>query len=101
MSDKTLKYDSGKPPLSIIPREALEHEARAFGYGANKYGKNNFKLGGIEHSRLIDAALRHIYAYAAKEDNDIESGLNHLGHARANLAMLLYNIENGKGTDDR
>lgn len=98
---KTLKFDQGKAPLSIIPKEALEYEARAFKYGAEKYGRNNFKASGLDHTRLLDAALRHIYAYAGGQNNDDESDLNHLGHARANLAMLIYMLENNKGKDDR
>jgi len=94
------KFDEGKPPLSIIPRTALEQEAQVFAFGAAKYGKNNFK-GGMAYSRLIDATLRHVYAFADKESIDPESGKSHLAHARCNLAMLLYFIENEVGEDDR
>jgi Domain of unknown function (DUF5664) len=94
------KYDIGKPQLGLIPRAGLEHEARAFAYGAKKYGKNNYKSG-MGYSRLIDATLRHIMAFASGEDLDPESNLLHLGHAKANLSMLLHYIDNKVGTDDR
>ena len=97
---KGLKFDKGKPPLSMIPRVALEEEAKVFAFGAEKYGRDNFKLG-MEWTRVIDAALRHIYAFSSKEDNDKESFLKHLGHARACLAMLLYYEKYKKGIDDR
>lgn len=97
---KGIKYDSGKAPLSILTKESLEAEARAFEYGAKKYSRNNYKLG-MEWTRLIDAALRHIIAFNSKQNIDNESGLNHLAHAKACIAMLIYYYENGVGTDDR
>ena len=45
--------------------------------------------------------MRHILAFVNKEENDTESNLNHLAHARACLAMLLYYVDTKKGTDDR
>lgn len=95
-----IKHDQGKPQLGLIPKAGLEYEARAFAYGAEKYGKNNYKSG-MGYSRLIDAALRHITAFAAGENDDNESGLSHIGHSRACLAMLAHYIENNVGTDDR
>lgn len=97
---KAIKHDQGKAELSILPVEGLKYEAAALTYGKGKYGKGNFKLG-MEYSRLIDAALRHIYAYAGKEDLDNESNIHHLGHAKATLAMLIYMIEHNVGQDDR
>jgi len=94
------KHDSGKPPLSIIPRCALEAEAEAFAHGARKYGRGNYK-NGFDWSRLIDATMRHVVAFNAGENLDAESGLSHLAHARASLAMLLWHVENKAGKDDR
>lgn len=94
------KLDDGKARISLIPREALLEEAKALGFGANKYGVYNFRKG-IAYSRLIDAALRHILALADGEDIDKESGCNHAGNARANLGMLLYMMEHHKELDDR
>ena len=94
------KFDKGKPPLSLIPLAALEAEAKVFAFGAAKYGRDNFKLG-MEWTRLVDACLRHVYAFSNGEDIDKESGLSHLGHARCCLSMLLYYTENNKGKDDR
>jgi hypothetical protein len=100
MSEGGIKHDSEKPKLSLIPRAALEEEARVFEFGANKYGRDNYKKG-MAYSRLIDAALRHIIAFSDGENLDAESSLSHLGHARCCLAMLLYYINNNVGKDDR
>lgn len=82
-----MKNDAGKPPISLIPRKAIEDEAVVFGFGAGKYGVNNWRKG-LSYRRLVDAALRHVLAFAAGEDLDLESNLPHLAHARACLAML-------------
>lgn len=97
---KGTKNDSGKVPLSILTIESLTAEARAFEYGAKKYSRNNYK-NGMEWSRMLDATLRHVMAFNAKQDLDEESNLNHLWHAKACLAMLIYYYENKVGTDDR
>ena len=100
MTNTGVKHDEGKAPLSLIPTCALAAEARAMGFGAKKYGRFNYR-GGMDWSRLIDASLRHITAFNAGENDDSESGLPHLAHARACLGMLLDYIENNLGTDDR
>jgi len=95
-----IKHDQGKIPLSILTKESLEAEAKALAYGAAKYGRQNYKKG-MEWSRVIDATLRHITAFNSGEDFDPESGLNHIAHAKTNLAMLIYYYENKIGKDDR
>lgn len=95
-----LKNDDGKPPISMIPRPALEQEAKVFAFGAGKYGRDNYKLG-MDWTRLIDASLRHIVAFNSGEDLDPESNLHHLAHARSNLGMLLEYITHDLGNDDR
>lgn len=95
-----IKHDQGKPPLSILTRESLDGEAKALAYGAAKYGKHNYQMG-MAWSRVLDACLRHVYAFSGKEDFDDESKLNHLYHAKANLAILIFYYENKLGTDDR
>lgn len=86
------KFDTGKPDLSLIPYIALVEEAKGFMLGEKKYGRYNY-CEGMDASRLIGAALRHIYQWAAGEDIDPESGASHLGHARCCLAMILHTQE--------
>lgn len=94
------KHDQGKAPLSLIPRAALVAEAQVLAFGKQKYDAWNWAKG-MEWSRLLDAALRHITAYADGENNDVESSLNHLAHARCCLGFLLDYVESHPELDDR
>lgn len=94
------KHDSGKPSISLVPKEALWGMAQALTYGAKKYGRHNYRQG-IEYSRLADACLRHLTAYMENEDIDEESGNLHLYHALASLAMLTFMHYNRPEMDDR
>lgn len=94
------KDDQQKPDLSLLPREALETMAYAFMHGEKKYGRYNY-LGGMDWHRPLSAALRHITAYNSGENLDVESGISHLGHALAAIAMLVVYQTKGLGTDTR
>ena len=85
------KHDEGKADLSLLPRVGLEAEARALMFGEKKYGRYNYTMGFDSH-RLVAAAMRHIVAYQDGEDLDQESGLSHLAHAKACLAMMIHCI---------
>lgn len=93
------KADTGKAQLSLIPVEALNEMAKALAYGAQKYGRNNFKRGHA-YSRVLDAALRHLNAMASGELIDAESGNTHLSHALASLAMLAYHVAHHPNLND-
>lgn len=95
-----LKFDNGKPRLSLIPKSAIWAAARGLTYGEKKYGTHNFREG-IAYSRLVDAALRHLTVWLEGEDVDKESGNNHLDHAMASLCMLVFMAEHRKDMDDR
>lgn len=99
-SNKGIKNDTGKPSITLIPKEALWGMAQAFTYGSVKYGRHNFREG-IDYSRLADAAYRHLSAYMDGETIDKESGNNHLYHALASIAMLTYMDANKPEHDDR
>lgn len=97
---KGTKFDQGKWSISLLPNEGIIEIAKAFGYGAKKYGPHNYR-NSLEWSRLIDAAIRHLIAFKEGEDLDPESKLNHVAHSGANIMMLLYNIMNKPEMDDR
>lgn len=56
---------------------------------------------GFTWSRLIGAALRHLFAFARGEDRDPESGLSHLAHAGCCILFLITHERCKLGTDDR
>jgi hypothetical protein len=95
-----IKHYQGKAPLSLIPYEYLTMVAQVFDFGAKKYGRYNYR-GGMEWSRVGDAALRHLNAFMNGEDNDEESGMSHLGHAGCCIAMLAFYKLKGVGLDNR
>jgi len=100
--DQTMKKDSGKPSLYPIlgTAQALAEIAAVLHFGAKKYAPNKWREG-MNWSRLIDALLRHVTAFANGESTDPETGLSHLGHAGCCVLFLLtYQLEN-LGTDDR
>lgn len=94
------KNDSQKPDLSLIPTDALLGMGQALTYGANKYARHNYR-DGINYSRLVAATMRHLSAWNEGENNDSESGLSHLDHAMASLAMLKFMDVNKPENDDR
>lgn len=98
--DLGIKHNSGKPPLSWIPRAALVAEAQVLAHGALKYERDNWKKG-LPWSEVLDASLRHIYAFVDGEDMDEESGLHHLAHARCELGFLLEFADTHPELDDR
>lgn len=83
-----LKYDSGKPDLSLIPYAFLEQVTLALMYGEKKYARANYRKGFKSH-RLVGACMRHLIKWFWIEELDDESGLSHLAHAAACLAMII------------
>ncbi len=93
--------DSEKPPLALLPWKALRKVSRVQAYGHKKYGDFfNYKKG-MEVSRQLNCAIRHIADYLDGIDLDKESGESHLAHAATRLLFALENIEDGTATDDR
>lgn len=97
---KAKKNDFKKPDISLIPKIALEKEAESFMVGEKKYGRYNF-YGGMEATRLIAAAQRHLLAYLEGEENCPVDGQHHLGSVRACCAMILKQEELGTLIDNR
>jgi hypothetical protein len=45
---------------------------------------------GLSVTECFESLQRHLYAFMDGENNDKESGLNHLGHAMCNLMFMTY-----------
>lgn len=95
------RFGVTKPPMHLIPATALAHEACAFRDGAQKYGPYNWRENQVSASIYVAAAMRHLESWFNGERCAQDSGVHHLGHARACLAILLDAEEIGKLNDDR
>jgi len=84
-----LHFDGGKRDWSLLPFEAIEGLVGVLEYGAQKYGRTNWKKG-IAFTRVWNSAMRHLIAWRAGQDIDPESKLQHLSHALCNLMFLAF-----------
>lgn len=92
---------SSKLPIHLWPETATLMGTVGLLDGMLKYGRSNWRAAGIRVSIYIDAARRHLAAFAEGEDNDPDSGVPHLAHALACLAIVVDAIAHGKVVDDR
>lgn len=100
-SNKAKTFDDGKAPLSMVPWAGVRSMALVQAYGHKKYGDYNNYRKGMEISRNLSCAIRHISAFMDGEDLDPESKESHLGHAMCRLAFVLQNLADGVAIDDR
>ena len=92
---------SDKLPFHLVPSSAIAYECLAFLEGALKYGRSNWRAAGVRFSIYYDACLRHLTKCMEGEWIDSESGIPHLGHARACLGIIIDAYEAGMLKDDR
>ena len=85
---------------SMIPTDPLAVLARVYGYGAEKYSRDNWRKG-YEWSKSYDAMQRHLQAFWGGEDHDPESGELHLGHAAFHVFTLIQFLSDHPDFDDR
>ena len=84
-----LKYDSGKPRMSLVPPHALTEMANVMTFGASKYKAHSWKQVENAQERYLDALLRHAVAYVSGERIDPESGLPTMAHIMCDAAFLI------------
>lgn len=96
------KKDNGKTRPELLPFAALVEVSEVLRFGAEKYKDHGWRKG-LVWSRLLGAALRHLFAWGAGEDKDPETGRSHLAHAACCVLFLLdYEMTGGYGhLDDR
>ncbi|MEX0718037.1 MAG: dATP/dGTP diphosphohydrolase domain-containing protein [Planctomycetaceae bacterium] len=90
-----------KPPLHLVPPAAEIAESLVMALGAQKYGPFNWRSARVKASVYVAAARRHLLQWFDGEDDDPESGVSHLAHARACLGILLDALATGQLVDDR
>lgn len=95
-----IKFDDQKPRMDLLDAYAIEQLSLVLTFGSRKYAAHNWRKG-LSYSRLIAAALRHIFAYLMGEDKDPESGLSHIAHAMCCCMFLLGMSQMRPELDDR
>lgn len=90
-----------KLPLEVVPPSAMAALAEAFQNGAEKYGSYNWRTKTVSSSVYYAAALRHLQAWWDGENVADDSGIHHLHHAMACLAILVDAGSIGKLNDNR
>jgi hypothetical protein len=91
-----------KVSITKLPMVGIAHGSHAMMYGADKYGPYNWRDNAVIASIYIDATMRHLMAwFDQKEELAQDSGVHHLGHVLANMAILLDAQETGNLIDDR
>ena len=92
---------SDKLPIHLWPTTATIMGSIGLLDGMLKYGRSNFRGIGVRASIYVDACQRHLNAWFEGDDCDPDSGVPHLAHALACLAILVDAQAAGKLNDDR
>jgi hypothetical protein len=92
---------SDKLPLHLWPETATAMGCLGLLDGMLKYGRSNFRAIGVRATIYTDAVKRHVNRWLEGEDNDPDSGLPHMAHALACLAIIVDAQAAGKLNDDR
>ena len=99
-----LKNDLAKSRVDLLDPDFLLAVGDALRFGAEKYkehgGSSNWRRG-INISRLVASALRHLLAIMRGEDIDSESGLPHTAHLGCCVQFLHWTLKHKPEFDDR
>ena len=90
-----------KTQLQLLPSAFNKATADALAYGASKYGPWNWRATRVQTMTYVGAIRRHLDRFLEGEDIDPESGVPHLGHIAASVAILLDAGAVGRLADDR
>lgn len=87
--------------MACVPAPVLMEMSLALMEGARKYGRHNYRKSPVLASIYYDAAMRHIMAWWEGEEFAKDSGMHHLAHAMACLAIIRDTTLQGTFIDDR
>lgn len=74
--------------FTVVPITVMWELGLAMWEGAAKYGRHNYRVGGVRASVYVDAAMGHITQWWEGEDFDPDSGMSHITKAIASLVVL-------------
>lgn len=92
---------SDKVPLHLWPMTATVLGSLGLLAGCLQYGRSNFRVSPVRASIYYDAATRHLSKWFEGEDVDPDTGLPHLAHALATLAIIVDSQAAKSLIDDR
>ncbi len=92
---------SDKIPVHLWPEAATVVGSLGMLDGMLKYGRANWREAGIRISIYVDALRRHTNAFFEGENIDPDSGLPHLSHMLACIAIIVDADSQGQIVDDR
>lgn len=90
-----------KPQLHLVPAALSIYASQAMANGAAKYGPFNWREHPVKAHVYIAALFRHLHSWYDGENHAKDSGVHHLAHAAAGLAILLDAMATGNLIDDR
>ena len=92
---------SAKPGIECLPLAPMLEAGQVCRHGAAKYGPHNWRDIAIRPSAYLSSTFRHLALWWEGQDIDPESGLHHIAHAIAGLAILRDAQLCGEDDDDR
>lgn len=92
---------ANKLPLHLWPTTATAMGCMGLLDGMGKYGRMNWRMFGVSASVYFDACKRHLDAWFEGEECAPDSGVPHLAHALACLAIIVDAQANDNLVDDR
>jgi len=94
-SEKSIRENEGKPRWSLMHYESMIPMIRVLEFGANKYSRDNWKIG-LDLKEVLESMQRHLAALMDGEEFDKESGIHHMGHIQCNAMFYNYHYNKRK-----
>lgn len=95
-----LRYNKEKPPMHLLPWDALVALALHYRDGAKKYPERNWELGLKWNEGCAASLARHLASWSSGEDVDAEGSYHDVSMAWNAIALVAFRLR-ASGTDDR
>ena len=99
--DPKREAGSVKPSFDDISPVALALMCEVFRQAQPKYGRHNWTEHQMRWSTYFGAIMRHMLLAWNGEDDDVDSGVDHMAHVMACAQILIEQRCQGKLIDDR
>lgn len=84
-----MRFNDGKLKWGYMHYKSMEPMIRVLMFGAQKYEPFNWQKG-LKKEEVLESMQRHLAKIMDGEENDPESGLNHIGHVMCNAMFWSY-----------